>query len=328
MNKRKLLILFLIFILSFLLSLMIGQTFISFPEVLTYLIHSSYSDLNHIIIETSRLPRTVVSVLVGANLSVAGILMQSFTRNPIAAPGILGINASAMFFIVVLSSFFNFDSFEYYLWSAFLGAFFSGALVWLLSTMGSKEINPLRMVLAGAALTALFYSFTQAFLIINKEGLEDILFWLAGSVSNKDLDLVMPILPYSIVALIGSFFLSRHMNILSLGDESAKSLGQNIKIIRIFMVLFIVVLAGSSVAIAGSVGFIGLVVPHIVKYIFSSDNRFLIPASILLGANIVLISDIIARTIIIPREVPIGIMTALIGAPFFIYLILTKRKYG
>ena len=314
-------------LLLFILSLILGATTISFNSVITFWSNYNAQDMEHIVLQTSRVPRTVIAIMVGVNLSIAGVLIQALTRNAMASPGILGINASAMFFIVIFSTLFTFSSMQSYLWSSFLGAAFAGFLVWILGTVGSKQMSPIRMILAGSALTALFYSFTQAFLIINKEGLEDILFWLAGSVSNRDLAVLFWIVPYCIPALLLSWFLSRHINILAIGDEAAKGLGQNISLIRFLMAICIVILAGSSVSIAGSIGFVGLLVPHIAKKLFGHDNRLLIPASALLGANLLLMADIIARIVIIPREIPIGVMTALIGAPFFIYLIVKRKKH-
>lgn len=324
MANIKILLLGTLIIITSISSLLIGSTLISFNDLISYFINKDLDNFSHIIIETSRLPRTIIASIVGASLALAGVLIQSLTKNPMASPSILGINASAMFFIVILSSMYNFPSIEYYLWSALLGSSLVGIIIYFL---GSNSRNSLGLVLAGSALSAFFYSFSQAFLIINEQGLEDILFWLAGSVSNKELSIIYPIVPYVSIGFIISFLLVKQMNILALGDDSSKSLGVNINLVKFLMAFLVILLSSISVAIAGSIAFIGLLVPHIVKSIFPQDNKYIIPASIFLGANLLLIADILSRILIAPREVPIGVITILIGAPFFIYLLVKRIRY-
>ncbi|WP_230660951.1 FecCD family ABC transporter permease [Psychrobacter sp. I-STPA10] len=315
-------------LLCFILSLCVGQDFISPMVALQALTNHDPLNIEHVIVTTTRLSRSIIAMVVGACLAVAGTLMQALTRNPLASPSIFGINAGAMFSIVLFSMLFKITAIEQYMWLALLGAFVSGAMVYFIGTMGSGRLNTLSIVLAGAAITALFSSFTQALLIIDQEGLDSILFWLAGSVANRQLDMLWSLLPYMSVAMVVALLLAIPINILMAGEDIAKGLGQRTALVQLTMGLIITVLAGCSVAIAGSIAFVGLIVPHIVRRILSPSHQWLIPGCIIFGASLLLLADIIARVIIFPQEIPIGVMTALLGAPLFIYLIRRGMSDG
>ncbi|KFX21229.1 FecCD family ABC transporter permease [Pectobacterium betavasculorum] len=315
-------------LLSIVASLMLGQTTISFGAVFRALFYYDPQQIDHILVLTTRLSRTVIALVVGASLAVAGALMQALTRNPLASPGIFGINAGAMFAVVLLSSLLTFSSQVALAWTAYLGAAVSGVMVYVLGTLGNARSSHLRIVLAGAAISALFISFTQALLVINQDGLDSMLFWLAGSVSGRNLSMLLPLLPYFVIALFLALLLARHLNILVAGDEIAKGLGQRTALVRALSGLCVIGLAGGAVAIAGNIGFVGLIVPHIVRRVLSADHRWLLSGCAIFGATLLLLADVAARLLIVPQEVPVGAMTALLGAPFFIYLARRGLRHG
>ncbi len=303
------------------LSLATGATWIS-PSAIVRSVWQpdALSAIEHVLLDT-RLTRTLMAVAVGSSLAVAGALMQALTRNPLASPGLFGINAGATFSIIACSSLFALSSMSQWLWCAFIGAAVAGTIVWIIGNRGQGSLNPLRIVLAGAAITALFTAFSQALLVVNQDGLDTVLFWLAGSLSERDLATAAPLLICVVVALAGSLVLAGQVNVLNTGESIATALGQRTGLIRLLMSIVIIVLAGSAVALAGSIGFIGLLVPHMVRKTLSIDHRWLLPGCALLGATLLLLADTLARVVIVPQEVPVGVMTALFGAPFFIALV-------
>lgn len=309
-----------LFITSFILSVVLGQTPIPLQMAYDAFFHYDESITEHIIITTSRTSRAVIATVVGACLAIAGALMQALTRNPLAAPDIFGINAGAIFFIVLAATMFSIESLTHYMWIAFLGAGVAGVLVYLLGSLGRDGLSPIKIVLAGAAITALFVSFTQGLLVIDEQGIQGILFWLAGSVAGRSMDMLLPVLPFITVAILVSLFLGRSINILISGEDVAKSLGQKTLLTKIITGFVIIFLAGGAVSVAGAIGFIGLMVPHMARGLVGNDYRWLIPYSALLGSSLLLLADLVARFVIMPQEMPVGVMTALIGVPFFIYI--------
>ncbi|RTR00822.1 FecCD family ABC transporter permease [Halomonas nitroreducens] len=310
---------------AFVASVMLGTTEIAPPTFAQALMHYDPSRVAHIIIHTERLPRAVIAALVGASLAIAGALMQTMTRNPLASPGILGINAGAMFFVVIAVSLLPLHTPAEYVWAALLGALVAACLVVVLSRGRQGELSPLRVVLAGVAITAMFVSFSQGLLIIDRQSFESVLYWLAGSVSGRELSLVVPLLPLFGGALLLCALLVRHANALMLGDDMVKGLGMRAGTIKLLLGLVVILLAGSSVALAGMIGFVGLIVPHMARGLFGVDHRWLLPACALLGASLLLLADVASRFLMPPQDVPVGVMTALIGTPFFIYLARSKQ---
>lgn len=315
-------------LLSFMISVAFGQYAVPLQSVWTSFWHYDPNSIDHVVIHTTRLSRAVVACVVGGALAVSGVLMQTLTRNPLASPAIFGVNAGAVFFIVLFAQFFSVAALNDYLWIAFLGATIAGGLVYGLGAMGRDGLSPVRIVLAGAAISALFVAFTQGLLVIGQEGLDSVLFWVAGSVSGRELDVVVPILPYLGVGLLVALLLAPHINILLSGDDIAKGLGQNTLLLKVALSVLIIGLAGASVALAGNIGFIGLVIPHIVRAFVGNDHKWLIPLAAIWGASLLLLSDVLSRFVLPPVEVPIGVITALIGTPFFIYLARKGRKHG
>ncbi|TBL74690.1 iron ABC transporter permease [Paenibacillus thalictri] len=304
----------------FMLSIVLGANHTGFAAAIQSFIHYDASSTEQVIIQTTRLPRAIVAMLVGANLAVSGALMQALTRNPLASPGIFGINAGAVFFVVLALALFHITTLTSMIWIAFAGAAVAALTVYALGSMGRDGLTPLKIVLSGAAMTAFFSSFTHGMLVLNETRLQDVLFWMAGSVAGRDLDMLAPVLPYMLLAGVMALLLARPVNLLASGEEVAKGLGQRTMLVKLAAALAIVLLAGSSVAVAGAIGFVGLVIPHIARFLVGADYRWVIPFSAILGAVLLLLADLAARFVIMPAEVPIGVMTALVGAPFFIYM--------
>lgn len=274
----------------------------------------------HLVLTTIRLPRAIIAAVVGASLAIAGVFMQTLTKNPLASPEIFGVNAGAGFAIVVALTVFSVTSLQAFTWIAFLGAAVAAIGVYLIGSIGREGLTPMKLTLAGAAMAAMFASFTQGLLVLNEAALEQVLFWLAGSVQGRKLEYLVNVLPYLSVGWVLSMIIANKMNVFAMGEDVAKGLGLKTGLLKMSAAFIIILLAGGSVAIAGPIGFIGMVIPHFARAIVGIDHRWVLPYSAFLGASLLLAADIGARYIIMPQEVPVGVMTAIIGTPFFVYL--------
>jgi iron complex transport system permease protein len=312
---------FTIFLLLLLMcmSIVYGYTDTSWKTAIETFTNYNASN-EHIVIQSIRLPRALIAAAVGASLAIAGALMQTLTKNPLASPGIFGINAGAGFAVVIAVSLFSIVSIEAFTWLAFLGAGVAAVSVYFIGSIGREGLTPMKLTLAGAAMSAMFSSFTQGLLVMDEAALEQVLFWLAGSVSGRKLESLTSVVPYLAVGWLGALLLSTKMNVLAMGDDVAKGLGLNTGFVKIGVGIVVVLLAGGAVAVSGPIGFIGIVIPHITRSIVGIDHRWVIPFSALLGAILLLAADIGARYILMPQEIPVGVMTAIIGTPFFIYI--------
>ncbi|MBH0155522.1 iron ABC transporter permease [Fictibacillus sp. 5RED26] len=275
----------------------------------------------HLIIQLSRVPRSLVGMAVGISLGIAGVLMQALTRNPIASPDIFGVNAGAGFFIVFGVTFLGVSSIQQFMWIGFLGAAVAAGLAYALGSAGQGGLTPVKLTLAGAVMAALFASLTQGMLVTNEKALDEVLFWLAGSVEGRKLSMLVAVLPALVIAWVISLLLSRQLNAFALGEDVAISLGQKTVVFKLAAALMVIILAGGSVAIAGPISFIGIVVPHFARYLVGNDHRWIVPYSAIIGGIMLVVADIGARYIIMPEEAPVGVVTALIGTPFFIYIV-------
>jgi iron complex transport system permease protein len=302
-----------------------GAADISPDTVFAALFHPDGS-FNHLLIQTSRLPRVLAGAVVGAGLAVAGAVMQGLTRNPLADSGILGINAGAAFAVVIAVYLIGDPPLSVYAFFGFIGAGAAAAIVYTLGSMGRGGASPLRLTLAGVILTSFVTSFTTAILITDQETLDKIRFWTAGSLAGRDMSLLSQTAPYILLGIAGAVFLSRQITTLSLGEDVAIGLGLNTFRVKAAAAVIVVLLAGGSVALAGPIGFVGLVVPHVVRFIVGVDYRWVIPYSALVGGMLVTIADMAARVVIRPQELPVGVMMAIFGAPFFIGLARWKVK--
>ncbi|MFN8377252.1 MAG: iron ABC transporter permease [Anaerolineae bacterium] len=308
-------------------SITLGAADITPPVVFDALTHYDSSNLDHVIIQTERLPRVLAGVVVGAALAVAGAIMQGITRNPLADSGILGINSGAAFAVVLAVYLIGNPPLSVYALFGFLGATVAALAVYLLGSAGRSGATPLRLTLAGVILTAFVSSITMAILIFDQQTLDRIRFWTAGSLAGRNMDLLLQTTPYILVGLVGAIILSRQITTLSLGDDIARGLGQRTGRIKLMSSGLVVLLAGGAVALAGPIGFVGLVVPHIVRLIAGVDFRWIIPYSAVLGAVLVTTADVGSRVLIRPQELPVGVVMAFIGAPFFIALARWKVKH-
>ncbi len=306
---------------SMLISIAFGAAEIAPADVWAAIFAFDATSTEHLIIRTLRMPRAAVAALVGAALAVSGAIMQGLTRNPLADSGILGINAGAALGVVASVYFFHTASLSLYALFAFCGAALAAAAVYSLGSLGRGGPTPLSLTMAGAALTALLSSLTTGVLILNERTLEEVRFWLAGSVAGRDLTLLLQVAPYLLTGLALALALGRQLTTISLGEDVAKGLGQNTFWVKALSGIAVVLLAGGAVSVAGPIGFVGLVIPHVIRFFAGVDYRWILPYSALTGAVFLVMSDVAARLVLRPTELPVGVMTALIGGPVFVYLV-------
>lgn len=290
-----------------------------------YLFHFDGSSMEQQILATLRSPRVLVSILIGVNLAIAGLLMQGLTANPLASPSILGINAGASCFIAVTSMNLAFLPEVPIAISALLGGTLSGLLVLSLGGFFAAKSHPIKLVLAGIAVNALLVGVTRSALILADDMAYSVLTWLAGSVSNVTWQDWHAFWPVSLIGLVMTLALARNLNLLALGDDIAIGLGVNLTTTRLISCAAILLLATSSIAVAGPIAFVGLLVPHIARKLVGSNHFILIPTSAIIGASLLLWSDVISRMVAFPAETPVGVITALIGSPFFIALAVRSK---
>ncbi|KAA0016968.1 iron ABC transporter permease [Salinicola corii] len=323
--RRRLLAWSGLLLLAMAVSLMAGSRWLG-PEALWHALWSpSPTNVDDLLVRTTRTPRTLLAAVVGASLGVAGGIMQTLTRNPLAAPGLLGVNAGALFVVVMLVTLGGDLPAAVTHLGAFGGAALAVALVWGVAMRRGHSVGPLRLLLAGAALTALFHAFSQALLVVDQQGLDSVLFWLAGSVAGRPLAGSWPMLIVALIALVACAPFLRQWNVLAAGEAVAIGAGVAVRRLQLVSVALIVVLAGASVTLAGNIAFVGLIVPHLARRLATPDHREWLPLAAVIGAVLLLLADVAARTLILPREIPLGVMTALLGAPFFMWLV---RRQG
>ncbi|SDX07615.1 iron ABC transporter permease [Paenibacillus sp. CF384] len=315
----------LLLLLSVVSSICFGFVSISLKDLAASFASYDETIMEQVVVRTARLPRAVIAAAVGASLALAGAVLQSVTRNPLASPSVLGINAGASVAVVAAITVMGIRDTEALMWFAFGGAALAAGMVFALGSLGREGLSPLKIILAGAALTALFSSLTQGMLAHNENGLQEVLFWLSGSVAGRTTEMLLPTVPYMAAGIALSFVLSKHWNVIALGEESAKGLGQHLLIVKAVAGVIVILLAGSAVAVAGPIGLVGIIVPHIAKRFAGNDYRWRLPFSAVLGATLLVLADLAARFLHYPIEIPVGIMTAAIGAPFFIYIARKER---
>ena len=277
------------------------------------------------IVRDLRLPRTLLGMLVGAALGAAGVLMQGTTRNPLAEPGILGINAGAAFGVVIAISLLGISSVASYTGFALLGAGVTALLVFVLGASARGGAEPVRLALAGAVMTALLVSLTSAVLVFDARTLDEFRFWLVGSIAGRDTEVMRTVLPVVTAGLVIAVAAGRWLNALALGEDVARALGQHVGRTLALATLGFVLLAGGAVAAAGPIAFVGLAVPHLARSLVGADHRWVVPYAIVLGAVLVVAADVAGRLLARPAELEVGIVIALVGAPFFIWLVRRRR---
>lgn len=305
-------------------SISLGAKSIAFTKVIDVLLGNDPDSLDAAII-LQRIPRTVFGILAGGALGISGALMQSITRNPIADPSILGVNTGASLFVVAGIAFFNITVAYQYIWLAIIGAGVTAVFVYSVASMGKDGATPLKLALSGSAVSIVLGSLVSTIMLPNNRVMEAFRFWQVGSIGSATWENIMLIIPFLIVGFIISMFISGYLNNLALGDEAATALGTNVVMTRTIGALSSVLLCGATTALAGPIGFVGLIIPHIIRLIFGSEMSKMLPLSFLGSAILMLVSDIIGRVISLPGETEVGIVTAVIGAPVFILAIRKGR---
>lgn len=304
-----------------LISIFVGSRDIAVATTLESLVHFDANNSQHLIVHYLRIPRTLLAVVVGAALGVSGIIMQSLTRNPLADPGILGVNAGAMTMIVLGISLFGLTSLSTYVWLGLLGAAITGFMVYLIAGKGRK-VDTVRVVLSGTALTIMLLAITSLITInSHQEVFHQYRHWSVGSLQGRGYDVLYPVSLFIAVGLLLSLALAKPLNSIILGFEKGVTLGVNPTFVWVGAFIVVTILAGSATAAAGPISFLGLTAPHITKLIVGTDHKKLLPACMLISALLLLIADILGRLVGYPDEISAGIMVALIGGPFFLYLI-------
>ncbi|MDQ1056114.1 iron complex transport system permease protein [Arthrobacter globiformis] len=308
-------------------SLAVGARGLSLDTVWQALAQFDPADGDHAVVH-ARIPRTVLGLLAGAALGMAGAAMQGVARNPLADPGIIGVNAGAALAVVTGIYVFGISSLTGYIWFAFIGAAAAAVVVYLIASMGRDGATPVKLALAGAAMSAGLFSLMNVILVSSQDTWDRFRFWQVGGIAGRDWSMVLPGLPFLIVGALIVLLAGRVLNSLALGDDVARGLGQNVGLARAVTALGIVLLCGSATALAGPIGFVGLVVPHAVRSLTGPDYRWILPFSAVLAPALLLVSDVVGRVILLPGEVPAGIMTALIGAPVFVWLVRRGKGAG
>ncbi|MFE2037616.1 FecCD family ABC transporter permease [Streptomyces scopuliridis] len=302
-------------------SLVIGSGDAGAGDVVRALLDPDLSDKGQLIVREVRVPRTVAGLLAGAALGLAGAVMQGVARNPLADPGILGINAGASVVVVFAIGVLGLTEPSRYIWFGFLGALGAALLVYGIGSLGREGATPVKLALAGAATSAVLGSLTTAMLLTDRQTFDRFRFWQVGSLADRDPEVLWQALPFIGVGAVFSLALGPRLNALSLGDDLARALGQRVGLARLASAAAVVLLCGAATAIAGPIGFVGLLVPHAARVITGPDYRWILPYSVLLAPVLVLVSDIVGRVIASPGEVQVGIVTAAIGAVPFVMLV-------
>lgn len=307
------------------LSLAVGARALSPPEVWHGLFAAPDADRRlteiRLIVQTVRVPRTVLAIVAGVALGVGGALIQGYTRNPIADTGLLGVNSGASFAVVSVIAVFGLSHPFQYVWFAFLGAAVAGVVVFGLASIGRGAGNPLTLALAGQGVTVFLAAMTTAVALSDKESLNALRFWNAGSVAGVGFDVIRPVTAFVVVGLLLALIMLPTLNLLNLGDDVARGLGVNIVLSRTVGILAVTLLAGAATAACGPIAFLGLMVAHVARYLTGPDYRWLVPYAGLLGAVVLLVCDVVGRLVVRPGELDAGVVVALLGAPFFAVLV-------
>lgn len=316
-----------VLVLAAAVSLAVGARGLPLDTVWLALTHFDPADGDHAVVH-ARIPRTVLGLLAGGALGLAGTAMQGVTRNPLADPGIIGVNAGAALAVVTGIYVFGVSSLTGYIWFAFIGAAEAAVVVYLIASMGRDGATPVKLALAGAALNAGLYSLMNVILVSSQDTLDQFRFWQVGGIAGRDWSVVLPGLPFLAAGALIVLFTGRILNSLALGDDIARGLGQHVGLARAVTAVGIVLLCGSATALAGPIAFVGLVIPHAVRFLTGPDYRWILPFSLVLAPALLLVADVIGRVVLLPGEVPAGIMTALVGAPVFVWLVRRGKGAG
>ena len=308
-------------------SIAVGSKDIPVSTVFDALFAYDDSD-DHAIIQALRVPRTLMGLAVGAALGMAGALIQALTRNPLADPGILGVNAGAAFFVVLAVGLFGLTSIQSYIWFAFLGAIVTTVLVYAVGSAGRGGATPVRLTLAGVAIGAVLSGISSGITLLNPSTFDRMRQWGAGSLVAPGYETLWAVLPFIAIGLLVAAIVARPLNAVALGDDLAAALGASIVRTRVLVVVATTLLAGAATAAAGPIGFVGLMVPHVARWIVGPDQRWIFLFTVVLAPILLLTADIVGRVVMRPGELQVGIVTAFIGAPVLIALARRRRVSG
>jgi iron complex transport system permease protein len=309
-------------------SLVLGARPVAVSTVVDALFAYDGGLVDHIVVVDYRLPRTLLSLLCGAAFGVAGALIQAATRNPLADPGILGVNAGAAFCVTLAVGLFGVQSIHALLWFAFLGAIIITLAVYSLGATGREGATPVRLVLAGVALSAVLGGIGSSITLLNPQAFDAMRQWAIGSVAGRAMDVVVAVAPFIGIGLVMALVAAPSLNAVALGDDLARSLGANTLRTRILTLVAVTLLAGAGTAACGPIGFVGLMVPHVVRWFTGPDQRLIIPMTMIYAPVLLLIADIAGRLVLYPGELEAGVVTAFIGAPVLIALARRKTASG
>jgi iron complex transport system permease protein len=306
------------------LSLLVGNEPLTPAQV-----HAGLTDFagrdSDLIVRHVRLPRTLAGLLAGAALGTAGAVLQGLTRNPLAGPGVLGVNAGASLAAVVALALAGLGSLGGFVWFCFAGAAVAMAAVFAIGSAGRGGATPVKLALAGAAVSALLHSLTSAIVLLDEDVFVRYRFWLVGSLTRADLATLGQAVPFVVAGTVLALALARPLDALTLGDDTARTLGTRLGLVRGLGLAAVVVLAGTATAVAGPIGFVGLVVPHVARLVAGSGHARVLPLAALLGALVLLLADVAGRVLLRPEEIQVGVTAAVLGAPVFLHLVSRRR---
>jgi iron complex transport system permease protein len=307
------------------LSLMVGARTIAPVDVLHAVLHYSRTDADALVVVDSRLPRTLLGIVAGLGLGLAGTVMQGLSRNPLADPGILGVNFGASLAVVVAIAVLGVTSPSGYLWFAFAGAALASALVYAVSSLGREGATPVKLALAGAAVSAALGSLITAVQLTSPVSLDAMRFWQVGSLAGRGFGVLLQVLPTLALGAVLALALGRLLNGLALGDDVARGLGQRVGVTRVLCGAAIVLLCGSATAAVGPIAFLGLIVPHIARRVVGADYRWILAYSAIVAPALLLACDVVGRVLAPPGELQVGVVLAFVGAPVFIALVRRRK---
>lgn len=303
-------------------SIAVGARSIDFATVVATLTgEGGATDTEAAVINDIRVPRTLLGLLVGAALGLAGTLLQGVTRNPLADPGIMGLSAGAAAFVVTGIAVFDIHELTGYVWLAFAGTAVAALLVYAIASMGREGPTPVKLALAGAAVAAGMWSLTTGIVMSDLDALNEMRFWQVGSLAGRNAPVLEQVAPFILVGVVLALVCGRSLNALALGDESARALGQRVGLTRTGILLAVTILCGAATAACGPIVFLGLLVPHAARAICGPDYRWILPYSLLLAPVVLLTADVLGRIVMAPGELEVGVVLGIVGAPFFVALV-------
>lgn len=319
-----LLVLLVLLVAAVLASIFVGARPLSPGEVLTSLTRPTGSDVD-VIVRTLRIPRTVLGIVAGIALGVAGALTQAHTRNPLADPGLLGVSAGASLAVVLAIYALGVTDPLSTLWFAFAGALVASTVVFGVAAVGSGGASPLTLALVGAAVSAFLLAMIRAVVLLDTTTLDAFRFWEVGSLAGRGTEVLLAVLPFLALGLLLALASAPALNVLALGEDTARALGTRVGLTRVGGIVAITLLCGGATAACGPIAFLGLVVPHVARAVTGPDQRWLLPVAGLSGAVLLLAADVVGRVVVRPGELQVGIVLALLGAPFFVALVRRRK---